>query len=112
MALWALLWLLLGGWTGAEVWRLSDLTGTVVDSGYAIDSAGEALQSLDPVPLYGDRAAELGTEVRSNARQIVADAEQARGAFRRLAVLLGLAVALVPSVPVLLRAVVRRHDAG
>ncbi|HWH29908.1 MAG TPA: hypothetical protein VNU26_13270 [Mycobacteriales bacterium] len=109
VAVWVVLWLLLGIWTGMEVWRLSDFTVTVEDSGYAIDSAGRALVSLDPVPVVGDRSAEIGLQVRENAADIVADAQRARDSFRRLAVLLGVVVALVPSVPiVLLRTVVRR----
>lgn len=109
VAVWVVLWLVLGGWTGTEVWRLSDLTVTVENSGYAIDNAGRALVSLDPVPVVGDRSAEIGTQVRQNAADIVADAQRARDSFRRLAVLLGLVVALVPSLPiVLLRVVVAR----
>ena len=109
VGVWAVLWLVLGGWTGAEVWRLSHLTNTVEDSGFAIAQAGEALQSLDPVPIYGDRAAELGTQARANGQAIVRDARDARGTFKRLAVLLGLAIALVPTVPaVMIRRVVRR----
>lgn len=109
VAVWVVLWLVLGIWTGMEVWRLSDLTVTVEDSGYAIDSAGRALASLDPVPVVGDRSAEIGLQVRENAADIVADARLARDSFRRLAVLLGIVVALVPSLPVvLLRVVVRR----
>ncbi|MFP5218519.1 MAG: hypothetical protein ACLGIG_02100 [Actinomycetes bacterium] len=109
VAVWVVLWLLLGLWTGMEVWRLSDLTVTVEDSGYAIDNAGRALVSLDAVPVVGDRSAEIGMQVRENAADIVGDAQRARDSFRRLAVLLGVVVALVPSVPiVLLRVVVRR----
>jgi len=109
VVVWVLLWLVLGAYTGFEVWRLSELTLTVQDSGHAIDSAGQALQALDPLPVVGDRSAEVGAQVSRNGADIVADAQQARGAFRRLAVLLGAAIALVPSVPiVVLRMVVRR----
>lgn len=89
----------MGAWIGVEIWRLADLTATVQDSGYAIASAGQALQSLEAVPVVGERAAELGAEARANAEAIVQDAQAARGAFRRVAVLLGVAVALVPSAP-------------
>ena len=101
VATWCALWLVIGAWTGYELWQLSDIGPTVAESGRALDSVGSALESLGSVPVVGDRTGELGVEVRANAEQIVADAIEARGAIRRLAVLLGVTIALVPSVPVL-----------
>ena len=101
VATWCALWLVVGGWTGYELWQLSDIGPTIADSGRALDSAGTALESLGSVPVVGDSTAEIGTEVRANAGDIVADADDAAASIRRLAVLLGLTIALVPSVPVL-----------
>lgn len=101
VGMWCALWLVVGAWTGYEVWQLSSLGGTVAGSGRALDSAGQALQSLGKVPVVGDTTAELGDEVRANAADIVVDARAAGASTRRLAVLLGLTIALVPSVPVL-----------
>lgn len=101
VALWVALWLVVGLWTGVEVWQLSELTMTVADSGRALDEAGTALQSLSSVPVVGGDAADLGTQVRQNGVDIVAGADQAQGSFRRLAVLLGVTIVLVPTVPVI-----------
>lgn len=113
VALWVALWLVLGTWTAVEVWRLADLTRTVAGSGIALDEAGRALEALGQVPVVGDESAELGGQVRANARDIVAGAEDARGSMRRLSVLLGLATAFVPTVPVVvMHRVLRRRRAG
>ena len=101
VATWVVLWLVVGAWTGYELWQLSDLGATVADSGRALHAAGAGLQSLGPIPVVGEQTAELGQQVQSNARDIVAGAAEAQSRTRRLAVLLGLTVALVPSVPVL-----------
>lgn len=101
VATWVALWLVIGSWTGYELWQLGDLGATVADSGRALDAAGTGLQSLGPIPVVGEQTAELGQQVRTNAQDIVAGAAEAQSRTRRLAVLLGLAVALVPSVPVL-----------
>lgn len=101
VATWCALWLVIGGWTGYELWQLSDLGPTIADSGRALDSAGTALESLGSVPVVGESTGQLGSEVRANASDIVAGAAEARASIRRLAVLLGLTIALVPSVPVL-----------
>ncbi len=100
IALWVALWLVIGVWTGVEVWRLSELTMTVADSGRALDEAGMALQSLSGIPVVGGDAADLGTQVSQNGVDIVASANSAQGSFRRLAVLLGMTIAFVPTVPV------------
>lgn len=109
VSVWVALWLVVGVWTGVEVWRLSELTETVAESGVALDEAGEGLESLRRVPIVGNDAAELGTRVRQNGVDIVADADQARGSFRRLAVLLGVTIVFVPTVPVVAMRRVLRH---
>jgi len=109
VAVWVALWLVIGAWTAVEVWRLSELTATVAESGVALGEAGRGLESLQRVPLVGNDAAELGTRVRRNGADIVADADQARGSFRRLAVLLGVTIAFVPTIPVVVMRGVLRH---
>lgn len=109
LATWCVLWLVVGGWTGHELWRLADLGATVADSGRALDSAGTALESLRAVPLVGDKTAALGTEVRANAADVVVGAQDAGSSVRRLALLLGLTIALVPSVPVVVLVVTLRR---
>ena len=101
VATWVTLWLVVGTWVGYEVWQLSDLGATVAESGRALDAAGSGLQSLGGVPVVGDQTSQVGDQVRANADDIVAAAGEAQSGARRLSVLLGLAVALVPSVPVL-----------
>lgn len=113
LAAWVALWLVVGAWTGYEVWQLSELGATVADSGRALDSAGSALQGLGDVPLVGDSTSELGEEVRANAADIVADADSAQSSLRQLAVLLGLSLALLPSVPaVVLIVLLRRRQSS
>ena len=101
VALWCALWLVVGGWTAYEVWQLAALSDTVAVSGRTLDESGSALESLEPVPVVGESAAELGTRVRGNAAEIVRGADEARESVRRLSVLLGLTIGLVPTVPVL-----------
>lgn len=99
MAAWCALWLVVGVWTGYELWQLGELGGAVAETGRALGSAGDALQGLGSTPLVGERTEELGAEVASSSADIVTQAEGAQGSLRQLAVLLGLTVTLVPSVP-------------
>jgi hypothetical protein len=111
VATWCALWLVVGGWSGYELWQLGDLGGAVAETGRSLGAAGDALQGLGGTPLVGERTEEIGAQVTSSSAEIVREAEGARGSLRQLAVLLGLTVALVPSVPavVLLAASGRRQ---
>lgn len=98
---WLLLWLVVGGWTGVTLWQLAELGDTVTSSGRAIASAGEALESLEEVPVVGERPAELGRETLATGTEIQARGQEIKGQVRQLSILLGLAVALIPTTPVL-----------
>lgn len=101
LALWVAFWLVVGGGTAVSVWQLSEIGSTLTQSGQALDSAGEGLQRLGDVPLVGDRTEQLGNEVRATAVEVAERGQETRAGLRRLSILLGLAVALIPSAPVL-----------
>ena len=98
---WMILWLAVGGWSAYTVWELSDVGDTVTTSGTAISSAGEALESLREVPVVGERPAELGEEAALAGAEIQTRGQQVKSQLRQLSVLLGLAVTLIPTTPVL-----------
>lgn len=64
--------------------------------------AGEAISGLRDIPLVGDAVAEPGGPISEAGRDAQATAREARGSANRLAVLLGLSVAIIPSGPLLL----------
>ncbi len=111
MAVWCALWLVVGVWTGYELWQLGDLGGAVADTGRSLGSAGDALEGLGGTPLVGERTEELGAQVKSSSADIVTQAEGAQGSLRQLAVLLGLTISLVPSVPAVAWSVLSRRRA-
>ena len=97
IALWVAVWLVMGAATAVSVWRLGELGATLSRSGQALDDAGDALQQLGKIPVVGDRPEQLGNDVRQTAADITVRGQEARREMRRLAVLLGLTVALLPS---------------
>ena len=101
LALWVAFWLVVGGATAVSVWQLSEVGSTLTQSGQALDTAGEGLQRLGDLPLVGDRTEQLGDEIRTTAVEIAERGRDTRTGLRRLSILLGLAVALIPSAPVL-----------
>ena len=98
---WVVLWVVIGGWAGYTLWQLSEVGDTVTTSGRALGSTGDALESLGNVPVVGDRTAELGSEVVVAGDDIARRGQEVRSQMRQLAVLLGLAIALIPATPLL-----------
>lgn len=99
---WAVFWLVVGAWTGYEIWQLTGLSQSTVESGHALQTAGRALQDLGNVPVIGNTTGRLGDQVTATANDIVASGHQADRSIRSLSVLIGIAVGIGPTVPVLL----------
>lgn len=99
--LWMTFWLAIGGWTAVSLWDLSDLGTTLSQSGQALDTAGEGLQRIGQIPVIGDRPEQLGNEVRRTAAEVTVRGAETRRNMRRLSLLLGVSIALIPSAPVL-----------
>lgn len=102
VVLWVVIWLVVGAWTGYEIWQLTSLSGSTEDAGRALQSAGSALQGLSDAPIIGDRTSAIGDRVVATATSIVDSGIRAGTSIRSLSVLIGLTVAVAPSGPVLL----------
>jgi hypothetical protein len=98
--LWFAIWLLIGSWTCLTMWQIADVGDTLAVSGNALHSSGEALSSLGPIPVVGDNAAAVGVDVKAAATEVTARGAEVKRELRQLAVLLGLAIIVVPMAPV------------
>lgn len=104
-AAWTVAWIVVGILVANTVDDLTQLSGTVEEVGADVQSAGGALGALGELPLLGDAFAE--------ALQVPAEAIQEAGLTARqggasstgtietLSALLGVTIALIPSLPVL-----------
>lgn len=97
---WMVFWLAVGILTGVQVWSLSQVSEAASASARAADTAGEALQQISEIPLVPEGPGQLGNEVRAAATEIRQSSVQIGEDVRRLSVLLGVSVALVPTAPV------------
>jgi hypothetical protein len=98
---WSVGWILVGIWTRHEVQTLRKLSGTVVTSGVAVKQTGDALQGLGAIPFVGADVARVGRQVSTAGVSAQRSGRQTRDAVRRLSNLLGISIALIPSVPML-----------
>jgi hypothetical protein len=123
VALWVVLWLLAGAYVFVAVGQLQDYGDTTITAaaglhqtsralGRAADGLRDTGDALEQIPFVGGEIESnigrtagdvdrLGNSVRVTARQARASGVQARESAHDVAIVLGAAVALVPTVPVI-----------
>lgn len=100
LAIWVAAWIGLGIAIGIEVRDLTRLSHTVVVDGRAVQTVGRSLNSLGSIPLVGAEIVREGRSVQQAGASAVSGGHSSGSAVRTLSVLLAIAVALLPSVPV------------
>jgi hypothetical protein len=130
---WTLAWIAVGSVVASEVRGLASLSDTVGEVGVAAQRTGDAIAGLSGLPLLGDavggRVQDAARAVRAAGEDAVASAASSRSSARTVGTLLGVCIALIPTLPVLLlyvpgrvsaererraikRAVAERYDRG
>jgi hypothetical protein len=99
LVVWASAWVFIGVRTAEEVHGLQELSDTVVDVGAAVRSSGETIQSLSSLPVVGDRLEGSGERIVRAGDSAVASGRASRDSVRDLSVLLGISIAVIPTVP-------------
>jgi hypothetical protein len=101
LAIWAVFWIVIAAFTAYEVAALQALSHTVVKAGAATESTGHALAAVGHLPFVGGRISDLAAEAVAAGASARASGASTAGTVDRLAVLLGIAIALIPTVPLL-----------
>jgi hypothetical protein len=101
VVVWTVVWIVMGVWTKREVQTLRQLSNTVIQSGGAVEQTGEALQGLRSVPFLGGDVARIGRQVSASGESARQSGRSSRVAVDNVATLLGVAIALVPTVPMI-----------
>ena len=101
VAAWVLFWLVAGAAAGYEIWQLTALSQSTVESGQGLQRAGDALRRLGGIPLIGERTGEIGDQISQTAAGIIDGGQRASSSIKGMSLLIGLAVALIPAGSVL-----------
>jgi hypothetical protein len=101
MVVWVLTWIGLGVAIGVNVNHLTQLGHTVSLEGGTVQAVGKALGTLGNVPLVGGDLGRAAEQVQQAGASAVASGQSSASAVNSLSWLLAIAVALLPSVPVL-----------
>jgi hypothetical protein len=91
----------LGAVVGVQLWSLAELHRGLIEAAQALDLTARAIALLGEVPVVGDGADELARSVRDTSAQVRSSAITAAADIQALAVIAGVALVLVPVLPVL-----------
>jgi hypothetical protein len=99
--LWVAAWIVVGLWVAREVKGLADLSRTVIAAGLALEEAGQALQALDGVPFVGEDVGDVGERTERAGESARLSGRSSRESVESLSVLLGVSIAVAPTLPLL-----------
>jgi hypothetical protein len=112
LVVWTAAWIWVGVAVALEIRGLARLSDTVGAVGRAAQQTGEALSSLDGLPLVGDRTRDSAKLIRAAGDSAIQSARESRESVDTTSVLLGISLAVIPSIPVLLLYVPQRVSLG
>ena len=101
LALWAAAWIAVGIAVADTVDDLVVLPNTFTSVGGAIEGSGKAMGSLE-LPIVGRPLRRPGREIAEAGREVTASGRSGRDDVEEASTVLGLAVALIPTLPLLL----------
>jgi hypothetical protein len=101
LAIWAVFWIGIATYTAYEVAALRTLSHTVVKAGTATESTGHALAAIGHLPFVGGRISSLAAQAVAAGASARTSGASTATTIDQLAILLGIAIGLIPTVPLL-----------
>jgi hypothetical protein len=111
VATWIVVWALAGYTAGRALDRVSEVTRSAEGAGAAVVRTGESIRDVD-VPVVGTVFKDAGAQVIAAGRDAQAQARAGGTKVHRASILLGLAIWLVPTLPLLFTYGPARMHAG
>lgn len=101
VAIWTAVWIALGLLVAHDLDQLTQLSATVATSGRAMRAVVDTITPLQSLPMVGSTIAPLAKTAASEAASVQASGRVSAQSVRQLSLLLGLAVIVAPTVPLL-----------
>jgi hypothetical protein len=96
---WLIAWIVLGIAVAHQVKQLGDLSDTAVLAGQAIQQTADVLDQIGRIPLVGTPVGDLADSIRKTGQSAEQNGVASRDDVNDLSVLLGLSIALIPTIP-------------
>jgi hypothetical protein len=99
---WIAIWALVGVQVAREVRELAELSNSIEAAAEGLEQTGAALRTIANVPFIGAPVREIADRVESAAEGARRDAEATRQSVDELSFALALALAVIPTLPLVL----------
>jgi hypothetical protein len=96
---WLIAWIVLGVAVANQVKQLGNLSDTAVLAGTAIEQTADVLDQIGRIPLVGTPVGDLADSIRRTGESARENGTASRDDVNDLSVLLGLSIALIPTIP-------------
>jgi hypothetical protein len=100
-AVYTLAFLSLGAVAGWQIWSLAELHRSLLEGADALSLTARAVGLVGELPVVGNGADQLAGSITDTAAQLRTNALAVRTQVHALAVVVGVAIALLPTVPLL-----------
>lgn len=97
VVVWMVVWVVLGVLVWQDLTAQTQLPSDVIKIGSAVQDTGEALGVVGALPLVGARIGEFAGNIEKLGAEVVASGETSRASIRRVAVIAGIAVGVLPA---------------
>lgn len=94
---WVVVWAVLGGLVWQDITAQTRLPADVIKIGSAVEDTGQALGVVGGLPLVGDRIGSFADRIEQLGAEVVTSGETSRDSIRRVAVIAGVAVGVLPA---------------
>ena len=101
VVLWLLLWCTIGYTLGRTVNELSGLSDGVIGAGQSVSDAAGALEDLAEVQLIGGGIKEIADRIDAVGQGTVQKGQASKDAIFNISLLIGLVIALGPTIPLI-----------
>lgn len=98
VVLWAILWIALALAVVQDTRSVAELGGTVSQTGSAVSQVGGV---INDIPLIPDNVSGASQSVQAAGQSAEVNGSQAQDSAERLSIYLGIAIALLPSIPII-----------
>jgi hypothetical protein len=96
---WLIAWIVIGIAVANEVKQLGNLSDTAMLAGQAIEQTADVLDQIGRIPVIGTPVGDLADSIRKTGQSAQQNASASRDDVDDLSVLLGLSIALIPTIP-------------
>lgn len=98
---WVVVWVVVGLQVGANLREMRQVGDTLETTSQAVDLLASGLRPLSNIPLAGASFDEVADTLENAAVDVATSADVTRSSLHELSILLALAIAVIPNVPVL-----------